>query len=704
MSGADLDQAILALEDGDAEQTRHILRLAGVDVDAIKRLPRRPEIQLPRDTGTIEVLTGSFRRTGPGPAAVLLILYLTHECNQTWESTYRFGPIQMSLRAAHRAWRATTAAPARGDAAVVAALAAAALLDQEIAVESALTTISLNRVTTASAAAVRSATRLARLAARARAAAPVLADLLAERAASALACYRALCDAAGTADRFLVGDGTINPRSTGTAGKPENLDEHLDDTRRSEVRAHRMSLRELTARESDPWLTLDLAKITYLYPFGIRTPEHQGVVQAVRDHGFEWKFAGAQAVDVRNWLGLDDMWEGTDLRRRRFEGAVLELPQVTIDVGGRRVASLQTELRFSQLGNHSLRFVGTVEDAGPQEVYAALFRAAPQHGRGRVRCGSDGPVFDRLSDLAAEIVNTLPQYLHDASVSMGRGTYHVILSVLEASIGAGPNAARSSRGVVTDARELSAAVGGQILLHPVTNSVGSVVEWCRYQPDPEAVISGVGRKEDMVVRTCNTTLLAMPASPRFVLEMYESVAEFVASLDGMYAAWHDELTHYYSTVLEVLSNRPSDIDFEAYGTRLQDFVADARAVLALISSPQLVSSPVDAEIVNRFLATSGFDAVRADFNAKVDDVLNDRFARIAAAARIREERAREVQQHRINTLLAVIAAVGVSGMFQLLQAGFDWQWSGAVILFSLVLVIAALVGLAALRWFRPGRR
>ena len=52
----------------------------------------------------------------------------------------------------------------------------------------------------------------------------------------------------------------------------------------------------------------------------------------------------------------------------------------------------------------------------------------------------------------------------------------------------------------------------------------------------------------------------------------------------------------------------------------------------------------------------------------------------------------------------MIAAVGVSGMFQLLQAGFDWQWSGAVILFSLVLVIAALVGLAALRWFRPGRR
>ena len=94
-----------------------------------------------------------------------------------------------------------------------------------------------------------------------------------------------------------------------------------------------------------------------------------------------------------------------------------------------------------------------------------------------------------------------------------------------------------------------------------------------------------------------------------------------------------------------------------------------------------MASPRDIQTLDRLLDAAGFATFEADFNAKVEEVLADRLgARLAALAkRLQEESQRQVDERerrhrsRLDTILAVIAAAGVSGVLSILQAGFaDW--------------------------------
>src|SRR2546423_881451 len=79
------------------------------------------------------------------------------------------------------------------------------------------------------------------------------------------------------------------------------------------------------------------------------------------------------------------------------------------DARGTRLvrAHLHAEIRVSLLGNHYVRFEGVLGAAGPQGVYSALWRAAPEHGTVDVRLGDSAQQWPRLSALAMDLVADL---------------------------------------------------------------------------------------------------------------------------------------------------------------------------------------------------------------------------------------------------------------------------------------------------------
>src|SRR5690606_20756223 len=62
-------------------------------------------------------------------------------------------------------------------------------------------------------------------------------------------------------------------------------------------------------------------------------------------------------------------------------------------------------------------------------------------------------------------------------------------------------------------------------------------------------------------------------------------------------------------------------------------------------------------------------------------------AQMRAAARLEQRR-----RARLDTMLAVIAAIGISGLGQIIQAGYEIRLAGAVWIAVLIALIAAVVG------------
>ena len=564
-----------------------------------------------------------------------------------WELSYHYAPMWETLRTVDSLWRARAEqAPSDADrGAMAAVLALLHLTDLKIVVENELTCAATTRLATAAREVTHAALAATRAADWVRPHHPELAELVAGKAATAHRYYSALAVAAAAAADLLQ-SGDPGPSLIGAIAALADAESDVDRINardRSELRAHRFSLQALAesteaprvrapeghaAPTEAPWLTIDHGRVVYLYPFGIRGMPARSVVDLVRQHAQGWELAGVRPDSVSQTLDIDDVWSGSDFLGRRFEGAAIVLPPIELaDLDGSPLATFEAELRFSLLGNHYLRLEATLEEASPQELYAALFRAAPEHGSVRVSCGGAAATWPWLAEFAVDVIGAVPRCLGEGmAASVRPGMYHVVVSVVEASLGVGPGQAKAMRRPATNATEVTAAVGAQALLHPIVNGVGAIAEWIRYQPDSAEILADVGLAGDLVARNCNTTVLVMLGTPNFMVGMHSTVAEFAASLDGLFGAWSDELATYYDRVMTRIpdlratarpqdAQRPQDLRatarpqgaqhpelsrastspeklaadaqfLEYQQLRLHDFVAEARSVLALIRSPR----------------------------------------------------------------------------------------------------------------------
>ncbi|MFD0785200.1 hypothetical protein ACFQZ8_14940, partial [Micromonospora azadirachtae] len=527
-----------------------------------------------------------------------------------------------------------------------------------------------------------------------------LSTFMIERAGGDVRYYRALCLATRAVfDHFTTGEGEVDGAIRALREAEESLPDGID---RSEMRAHRYALEALAASGEQPWLQVEHGQVVYLYPFGLYedvaadgtsagTPPSavslpKDLIDTARRAAYDWTLAGCSVNEhpqakVSEDLSLCDIWKGDDPLDRQFRGMTITLPDLEltdVDRPDAEPQALTVELRLSELGNHCLRIGLQLSGATPPQVYAAMVRVAPECGNltalgtplRMVESGPAAPQWRRLSDFANQVIFDLAGQLartmdRQVRCSARPGMYHVLLSVDRASI------VSPSTGTVEPVRtaaELLSAFGAQPLCNPVRDGMGAVAEWLRYPVDAARlpVVDVPGFAGDLLMRSCNTTLMMAPGTPSYQMRSLAETAEFVASLEGMFAGWQDQLAGYHQAVLEQLAEMTARLDrsraepdeaaissaghhrdvegltelqgrLEAQQLRMHAFVMSSRTVLMFLTAPSLVTSPAIRVTIDRLLVAARFGELRAEFEDMVDKVLADRAGALVEASMRRQQ-------------------------------------------------------------------
>lgn len=717
----------------DAEAMGRWLTAAGVNVEALPGLPnwdappgtaQEPQHRrLPADFDrqVDDVLDSAFAQAVRVPfGAAVLCCYVRLLCLGAWKRSYHFDRMWATLRGARRCWAAHRAGVRRATdlASTDATAILLDVLDWEIAAENEMVGNNPERL----AAAARRAAQSARTAVEAAAAIPpdgaAVAEFVVAEGVGSQRCDLAQARAGEALSAFFAGrtDGAelLTRALAGLRVAEGGTD--CDRDQRSELRGYRKTMERLIETCDDDWLHIDEGNVVHMYPFAVRGMPPDRIVAAIRSGGQRWEVAGIHPRAIHDTIGLDDVWNGSDALGRRYDGAVIKLPEVTIeDLDGRPLARLTADLRLSLLGNHCLRLTMDLRDRSVHELYSAVLLSAPEQAEVRVRCAGGERVWSRLSALAVDLVEGLSKQLGaPAAVSVRPGMFHVVIAVLEASIGRGPRTTRSERRPVESIAQLRDVTGAQVLLRPVPHIFGAPAEWVHYQVRDKVVLDIDGRHDELFARTCNTTVIAALGSPDYWITTRLQVGEFAASLDGLFAGWFDQLAIFLSAVTRHTDEPVDEQDIDELARQadllerqqvgLHAFAADARAMLDLIRSPALVASPLVARVLHATLVASGFGQREAELTRNIDAVLDDRLGRrLDILVRRRRDREAQLMQKRerrqrarLDSMLAVIAAVGISGLGQILQAGYELRRTAALLIIGVIIAIVVLFG----TWFQ----
>jgi hypothetical protein len=658
-------------------------------------------------------------------ALPLLILYLRTRCEAAWEASWDHRPMRQVIAAAEEALDSLSSSAINSELAIV-ALKHLEILGHELTVETAAQCGSLGLWANEAGRTASFARDVSEAADHCRASLTGqgtseedLLNYLNTTAKDEISYYTAVSSAASTVREHFFGRKSFDEAISGLA-TVEALD--IDDIDRSELRAHRLNLEVLRTRSDLPWLRIGSGRMVYLYPFGLRGVTPGEAVTALRENGDEWELAGLPVTAVAENLLLNDVWQGHDPLGRQYGGAGIHLPDIevpSLEAGTNR--SVNVELRLSSLGNHYLRLSFPLEDAGPNDIYALMLQAAPEYGDltelGRTICPHhadvSAPQWGRLCDFATALIEAVAMRLGETqqpsiAASCRPGMYHVLLSIDRAAaveeLGSKP---------LADARELVTLFGAQPLLHPIRHGVSSIGEWIRYSSNDLTNVNAPGLEGDLLGRTTNTTLLFAPGSPSYMISAAEEAAEFVATLPGLFANWQDDLAakhrdvtteldrlNNHSDPLNPLSERlPGTHDLEARRFELHEFVVQRRLILMFIEAPTLVTSGIMRTTLDRLLDAAKFHRLRDEFIGMSDAVLGRLGTLLDESARRLEEqraehtrKAEKAHERRVEALATFIAAVGLSGLAEILQAGYHWTGHEALIVVMVVVLIALGIG------------
>ncbi|WP_392672923.1 hypothetical protein [Streptomyces sp. LN785] len=735
-----------ALSEGELQPLREWLTGNQVETGTLHELPQWDSARFPEllpssrrladrtDSATAEILA-QLPKAAAAPGGVpLLLLFVLLSVESEWEISYHYQPMWDTLSGARNCLRDHGAMVTGEDAVLArAVLAMMESLAAQISAENAMTTGQLAAQEAALDTAVAKSREAAGLAGRAAGEYPDLSAFLVDRAAECET-YNTAVGAAVHAVRDFLATGASLDHAIANLEAAEGGEEITDSVYLSELRANRFSLMALNGVRHEPWLRIDQGKIVYLYPFATRGVPPQAVLNSIGEGADGWRLGGVEPLAVNSSLKLDDVWDGSDAFKRHYDGALVSLPGVVMcGTDGEELGRFQAEIRFSKLGNHHVRFTSDITNVMPAELYAMTLRAAPEHGAVRVTFeGNPYTVWPRLADLAVQLAEDACRRLREteataqADVVARQGMFQLVVTVDAASTTPGPASSLPRREVRT-VSDLFKAVGAQVLTNPVTYLIGSLAEWIRYATDNELSSTTTGLIGEQTVRTSNTTVIAALGAAAFTQGTRGSVAEFAASLDGLFAGWSLELADHYERVdgfqtrvdaaerhqdmsAQALSALSRELDAEKI--RLNDFATGARSTIALIRSPSLMASPVVADSLRLVLEHCGFQQRVAELNAMIEEVADEQLGvTIEKLARQREEQEAKEEERRENrqrakleVFLAVIAAAGVSGIIQVLQAGFfesDGAATWAVVGVAGILFVALLLGL--LLWPRSRR-
>jgi hypothetical protein len=495
------------------------------------------------------------------------------------------------------------------------------------------------------------------------------------------------------------------------------------DVYESELRAHRVAVEALRDRAENPHVQINAAGVTYVYPFALEAREkadaraadvpalldgNATVTQAsAGDFAEKLTAAGIRPLGVRK-LDLNDLWDplagepgeaGTPDRRDGTEfgysGASIELPpiSVTTTATGEPPLEFTAEVRLSRLGNHHLLVRSHLENAGLHEVNQALRRGSRGMGEETFEDLKSATFLKsaRFPEYADGAIKTIATALDAEPVINLKAPYHVVLAARSISVH-GPDGSSSPASIA----EVKRAVGASLLFHPVRHLTTSLEEWIRYpRPTVSNLLAGQGYVGDLVVRTDNTTVSYMRASPEWLIDEYQEMIEFIASVPPILTLWENRASRL-DEELET-SMREKDVSVETLRRlelRILELEHGARADLGFLSSPALCRTRAQRQFLDRLWKAAGLPALEQELERRLT-VLAERQERIAAMLRRGQQEQTERFGHRLEIVLAFIAAASLAGALQWFDDAFGVDARAWAILELTLLVVATLLVVGA---------
>jgi len=470
------------------------------------------------------------------------------------------------------------------------------------------------------------------------------------------------------------------------------------DVYESELRAHRATLESLRDCAAKPRLAVDAAELVYLYPFALDGVEPRAVVARALQGELAGAFERLALGDVLAYeLDVNDLWVSSAQTHGGYAGASIELPDISVTTTAGDELDFTAEVRLSRLGNHHVRIHSSLADAGLHELNQALRRAS--NAMGEEEHVSAGEVWPRTKfpRYAGDVIEAIAAALGADVVTDPGAESHVVLTARSLSV-------QSPDGSRVPARlpELERVVGATLLFHPVRHLATSLEEWIRYPRSTVTNLLSEGYDGDFVMRTDNTTVSLMPASPEWLIDEYEEMIEFVASVPPLLTLWEkraaDRTVRLDNAQLPGASIDQLH-DHELTNLHLEQ---DIRRELAFLHSPLLCRTRGQRLFLDALWEHAGLRTAEAELEQQLLR-LAERQERIAALVRGKEQEHTEKQHERnerlsrrIEIVLAALAVASFAGAIQWFDDAFDfhgriWAVGEAVFLVVLALAIFAFV-------------
>ena len=239
-------------------------------------------------------------------------------------------------------------------------------------------------------------------------------------------------------------------------------------------------------------------------------------------------------------------------------------------------------------------------------------------------------------------------------------------------------------------------MGSTLLFHPVRHLATALEEWIRYPRSMmRNLLADEGFAGDLVARTDNTTITFMPSSPEWLVDEYEEMVEFVASIPPLLTLWEKEASRLANKLDRALVGRPSIDKLHDHERKILDLERHIRVQLSFLHSQSLCRTRGQRRFLDQLWTAAGMPALEDELERSLT-LLSDRERRIAAMVASIDEHRRRKQGTRVEMVLVFLAAASVSGVVLWFKEAFDvgsrnWAWGEAAVQAAVALLVVAIV-------------
>lgn len=505
----------------------------------------------------------------------------------------------------------------------------------------------------------------------------------------------------------------------------------VDPIKASQLQAVGSSVRALQRGLDQEWLIVDRGALTVLFPFGLRDCTPDEALAATARDGASWAFrVGGQEVLAP--MPRNDIWDGRDSLGRSYDGVAIAFEDLEVANGPAGFRTWNCVLRLTTLGNHHIALSTGLADVGPQLIYemsklaspeaALTYFAGPQlrfAGGAKVRSLPDA-VNLILSDLANFLRLSYPK----TKVVQPEGNVRAITLIAGASALDRPSGRRRR---VWDSAEVSTLFGFGVLANPIDAGVYAPAQWATWGAGaPTVERLAVSRGID-VRSTVSTTSVTTIGLPMWWADILIDLVLFVDSLEGLFAAWQDELSSFHAKSLDfirsvdhlvrgegvdaVRSARELRSELQQRQIEIRAFLAWCQGTLLFIRSRSIVLSPAIDEILRELLDHSNFESsveahrtASSEFiDAQLSEAVHELEGRIERATEQQQEREARHRRRLLDAAMIGVSVTGVSGLAQIMQSGYSIIGGGAVALIGGIVAFALAGVWMSWRSSREGR-